>query len=83
MTPDEAKVETRVKCLRAFVGVPRGTEGVIDEDYGTGVMVAWDFPDRPLPEGYRRHDGNPSVMSGILRDGFDKATELEYLDVVR
>ena len=77
----EALVGTRVRSSRDFYGVPKGTEGIIDEHYGTGIMVAWDLPDRPLPKGYLAHDGVPFFRSGILRDGFD-ATELEYLDRV-
>jgi hypothetical protein len=37
MTKDEAIVGTRVRSLHNFWRVPRGTEGVIDEDYDTGV----------------------------------------------
>jgi len=80
------KIGTRVKSLRDFAGVPKGTEGVIDEDYGTGVMVAWDLPDKPLPKGYRQYDGLPipkeyrQYDGGILRDGFDKETELKFLE---
>jgi len=81
MDIEKAKVGTRVRSLVQFCGVPRGTEGVIDEDYGSGVMVAWDEPDRPLPPGYSRHDGRPSFASGILRDGFGM-DELDYLEVV-
>lgn len=87
MTTDQAQVGTRVRSLATFAGVPKGTEGVIDEDYGTGVMVAWDFPQgsrggRPLPTGYAAYDGRWTVESGILRDGFDKASELHFLEVV-
>jgi hypothetical protein len=77
-----AVVGTRVKSTIDFSGVPRGTEGVIDEDYGTGIMVAWDLPESPLPKGYTKYDGIPAVTSGILRDGFDKRTELILLDPV-
>ena len=82
MTEQEAAIGTRIRSLRDFVGVPIDTEGVIDEDYGTGITVAWDLPESPLPVGYRKYDGVPAVRSGILRDGFDKATELQYLEVV-
>jgi hypothetical protein len=82
MKQSQAILGTRVKTNQEFYGVPLGTEGVIDEDYGTGVMVAWDLSNHPLPEGYHRHDGRPAVMSGILRDGFDKRTELDDLEVV-
>jgi hypothetical protein len=82
MTRDQATVGTRVRSLREFSGVPRGTEGVIDEDYGIGVMVAWDLPGHPLPPGYCVYDGRPACGSGILRDGFNKQRELGFLEVV-
>lgn len=78
MTEVEAVVGTRVVSLVPFSGVPAGTEGVIDHDYGSGVMVAWDLPDQPLPEGYSRWDGKPAFQSGLLRDGFGK-DELHFL----
>ena len=56
-------------------------EGLIDEDYGTGFMVAWDLPGHPLPPGYSKYDGKPAIQTGILRDGFDKRTELEFLEI--
>jgi hypothetical protein len=80
MTRDEAKVGTRVRALVEFSDVPKGSAGVIDEDYGRGVMVAWDLPGQPLPRGYRAHDGRPAVATGILRDGFDKERELHFLE---
>lgn len=82
MTVDEAQVGVRVRSLQPFVSVPKGTEGVIDQDYGPGVMVAWDLPEHPLPDGYVQYDGKPAIATGILRDGFDKATELEFLELV-
>lgn len=84
MTSDQAQIGTRVRSLREFAGVPIGTAGVIDEDYGTGVMIAWDEPPghAPLPAGYRAYDGRWAVVSGILRDGFDKQSELQYLECV-
>jgi len=82
MNPTEAIVGTRVKALFNFAGVPRNTKGVIDEDYGTGVMVAWNLKDRPLPEGYTCFDGKPACITGILRDGFDKNTELHLLEKI-
>lgn len=54
---------TRVRTLVAFFNVPKGSEGVIDEDYQTGVMVRWDLPHK-------------------IRDGFDKETELHFLEKV-
>jgi len=82
MRPQDAKIGTRVRSLVAFSGVPLGTEDVIDEDYRTGVTIAWDVPEHRLPTGYRIYDGRPAIQSGILRDGFDKATALHYLAVV-
>jgi len=84
MKAEEAKVGTRIRSLVAFSGVPKGTEGVIDEDYGSGIMVAWDGADNHfwLPEDYKQYDGVPAVVSGILRDGFDKESELHLLEVV-
>lgn len=82
MKINEARIGVRVKSLVDFSGVPKGTEGVIDEDYGTGVMVAWDLPDQPLPIGYSIHTGKPSFASGILRDGFNKENELHFLEKV-
>jgi hypothetical protein len=89
--------------LVTFSAVEKGTEGVIDEDYGEGFMVAWDLPcaycsmtgQRAglecrfchgtlslLPAGYSKYDGKPAIQTGILRDGFYKATELKFLEVV-
>jgi hypothetical protein len=82
MTAEQARVGRRVRTLMDFSGVPQGTQGVIDEDYGTGVMVAWDLATRPLPAGYTAHTGRPPAVTGILRDGFDKKKELAYLEVV-
>lgn len=82
MKASEATIGTRVRTLREWNSVPLGTEAVIDEDYGSGVMVAWNLPEQPLPEGYREHDGTPVIQSGLLRDGFDKKSELKFLEVV-
>ena len=82
MDVSEARVGTRVRSLVDFSGVPKGTEGILDEDYVTGVTVAWDLPDQPLPAGYRQYDGRPAIQSRLLRDGFDKETELQYLEIV-
>lgn len=79
MLKSEATVGRRVRSVRDFSTVPAGTEGVIDEDYGSGVMVAWDLPEQPLPEGYKAHDGRPAVATNLLRDGFDKEDELIFL----
>ncbi len=86
MKAEQAKVGARVMSRVEFSGVPIGTEGVIDQDYGTGVMVAWDRPTEhaaALPAGYRAYHGRPGVVTGLLRDGFDKATELQLLELLR
>ncbi len=78
----DAVVGARVRSKRAFQGVPKATEGLIDEDYDTGVMVAWDLRDRPLPANWR-YTGQWAGKPGVpLRDGFDKLTELHHLEVV-
>ena len=82
MKIETATVGTRVRTLVEFGGVPRDTQGGVDEDCGRGVMVAWDLPTRPLPTGYRHYDGRPPAVTGILRDGFDKERELHFLEVV-
>lgn len=76
---------TRVKTLIAFSGVPEGTHGMIVEDYGSGIMIAWDLPDRPIPK-----DKTPEEISMMwaidnkcpLRDGFDKASESKFLEEI-
>ena len=59
ITREQIKIGLRIKSNVDFSGVPSGTEGVIDEDYGSGVMVAWDLPSQPLPQGYQAWDGLP------------------------
>lgn len=81
ITQKQAIVGTKVKSNIDFSGVPSGTEGVIDDDYGTGVMIAWNLAEQPLPPGYYIYDGKPAISSGILRDGFTW-DELEYLDLI-
>jgi len=73
-----------VKVNRRFVGVDEGTEGVIIEDYGTGITVAWDMPNQPYPSG--KTPQQVAEMMAVnpqcpLRDGFDKVSELKYLEV--
>jgi hypothetical protein len=82
MKMNEVVVGAKVRTLVDFSGVPKGTEGVIDQDYGKGIMVAWNLPDRPLPDGYCQFDGRPAVVRGILRDGFDKKSELHFLELI-
>lgn len=82
MKASQATIGTRVRALREFNSVPLGTQGVIDEDYGSGICVAWDLPDQPLPKDYHEHDGRPAIATNILRDGFSKKAELKFLEVV-
>lgn len=75
------KIGQRVRSKVDFSGVPKGTEGIIDFDYGTGFMVAWDLKDRPLPKNYKMWNGEPAVKPGMpLRDGFDKRSEMNLLE---
>lgn len=85
MTIGEISIGKRVKTNRGWAGVPVGTEGVIIEDYGTGIMVAWDMQDKPYPTRY-----SPAEVSKMyavhpdcpLRDGFDYA-EIRFLEVIK
>jgi len=80
---DIPKVGDLVRTLVDFPGVPKGTLGVVDEDYGSGIMVAWNLSERPLPPNYTRYNGVPACVPGSpLRDGFDKRTELHFLEIV-
>ena len=86
ITPSGSFIGCRVRSKVDFVGVPAGTEGVIDEGYSYGIekhglMVAWDLPDHPLPKGYAYWDGKPAIQTGILRDGFQQE-ELGFLELV-
>ncbi len=80
MTKDDVRLGMRIRSLQDFAGVPKGTEGVVDEDYGTGITVVWDLAERPLPPGYHAYNGRPAIQTGILRDGFNKQLELQYLE---
>lgn len=82
MKESEIKVGQVVRTKRAWCSVPQDTQGVIDELYKDGFMVAWNLPDQPLPEGYAAYDGRPAIQSGILRDGFDIRREAKWLAVV-
>ena len=54
MTPEQAKFGVRVRTLVDWPGVPAGSEGIIIEDYKTGVMVAWLGMDRK--DGFNKQD---------------------------
>lgn len=78
------KLGTRVKSLRDFHSVKKGTEGYVVEDYGTGITIAWDLPDKPYPKHM-----TPQEIGDMwsidpkcpIRDGFDKMTELDFLTI--
>jgi len=92
MTRDQATVGTRIRSLTTFSGVPLGTEGVVDEQYGGmdlageavgGVMIAWDLPSQPLPAGYRVWGraassclGNPEGRLRVGRVAFSGSGEV-------
>lgn len=73
----------RVKLNTAFPNLKKDIEGVVVEDYGTGITIAWDLPNRPYPK-----DKTPQEVAEMwavqpdcpLRDGFDKADELRYME---
>lgn len=95
MKVENAVVGARVRSNRDFATVDKGTEAAIDEDYGPGIMVAWDLEDRPLPEGYPEGVDDPRVrkprtvgprghevpLLRVLRDGFSKETDLRFLEL--
>ncbi len=90
MEKNKARIGTKVRSLRDFSGVPKGTIGIIDEDYGRGVMVAWDKPERPLPQGWREFSRDAFHKASMierqkwpLRDGFNKETDLQFLEEVK
>lgn len=64
------KVGTRVRTNRDFVSLPKGSEGVIIEDYGSGFMVEW-------------INTKPDWRGQKLRDGFNKKTELQFLEEIK
>lgn len=66
MKIEQVTVGARVKTLVDFFGLPCGSEGVIVEDYDTGVTVRWQLKLGRTP----------------LEDGFDKKTELQYLELL-
>lgn len=79
------KVGDKIKALTAFSGVPIGTEGYVIGDYGSGFMVGWDLPERPYPKDRTPHEVNEMWAINPecpLRDGFDKETELNLLQII-
>lgn len=78
------KVGVWIESLCNFSGVPAGTIGLIVEDYGSGVTVAWDLPHQPVPR-----DLTAKQIGALwaidhrcpLRDSFNKTDELCYLKI--
>ena len=69
--PLKRLVGRRVRTLRAFADIPKGTTGIIDEHYNigqshSGVMVKWDAPH--------------TVRDGFGRD--DEFDETKWLEVI-
>jgi hypothetical protein len=81
ISTEDAKVGRFVKTNVDFATVPAGTIGLICEDYGSGVMIAWKYdgyvPDMSTANLPLIHPDAPRE-----RDGFDKETEFRYLDPV-
>ena len=80
MTKKEIKIGSKVKSLTHFVNINIEQEGIIVEDYGTGILIAW----KPLPinktpqEIAKMFAVNPECPD---RDGFGY-DELKYLEVI-
>ena len=74
-----------VQTLQEFSGVPKFTEGLIVEDYGSGVTVAWDRPGSKIPTDLTCAEISklPNRPGNPLRDGFDKKKELPLLAIIR
>jgi hypothetical protein len=69
ITIEQATIGTRVKTNVEFYDLPKGSVGKIAEDYGFGVMVEWEKEPR-------------ASWQKPLRDGFNKQSELQFLDLV-
>lgn len=84
MNESEIKIGQKVKNLQGFFQLPIGTIGYIVKDYGTGILVGWDLPQRPYPYIYTPNEVGEMFTADPrcpLRDGFDKETELQFLEV--
>jgi len=66
MNQEQTKIGTRVRLLDMLSGLPRGTEGVIERDYGRRIVVRWELGTSTLAR----------------RDEFNKERELAGLEVV-
>lgn len=49
MDLEEIEIGAKVCSNRDFQDVPCGTEGFIVKDYGEGILIAWDLPNKPYP----------------------------------
>lgn len=72
------KTGTRVSLLKSLIGIPRGTEGIIDYVSPKLTWVAWDLPGKPLPVGYTKWDARAFTLFRFRRDAFepDEVTEM-------
>lgn len=74
-----------VKSVVTFPDVPRGSQGIVYEDYGSGVSISWQ-----LGECLQAVEDVPQMAivscskcgKQHVRDGFDKEREFDYLEVV-
>jgi predicted RNA binding protein YcfA (HicA-like mRNA interferase family) len=62
---EQVRIGLRVASRVDFVDIPKGTHGIIEQDYGSGFTVRWELPHLLIP----------------IRDGFDKSSELIFLEV--
>ena len=87
MKPSEVKLGAQVRLCRHFGLLPKDTQGVIDADFPSFIMVAWNLAGYPLPKGYREWPGTfnhaPWNAPNLVRSGFDKKTELGFLEIVK
>lgn len=81
MKIEDAVVGRWVRTNRTFATVPEGTMGLICEDYGTGIMIAWEY-DGYIPTMETANLPLINPRAPRERDGFDKARELQFLDLV-
>ena len=85
MRPSDATIGARVLLRNERACVPIGTVGVIIDEWGSGITVAWDLPERPYP-----YDLPPSAVARLPannplwpeRDGFYRGKQLDELALI-
>lgn len=80
LNKETVRIGMRVRSLIDYSQVPKGSEGIIDEEYNGGFMIAWDivqssFRSVTLPKDYARwiltlDPTTPLVMQKAFRDKF-------------